>query len=728
MQQIFLQKGKVLVQQVSLPVCPDKGILVRVYYSFVSSGTEGATLANSAQPLLSRFVSNIADNTQKVVDTIKEHGVGVTLSLIKNKSGMVMPLGYSCSGQVMQVGSQVKGFRVGDYVACAGAGIANHAEVVAVPQNLAVRVTDPEKLKQASITTIGAIALQGIRRAGLQLGEKVCVVGLGLLGQLTVQLAKRAGCYVIGVDIQESRIKMAQQLGADCVLNASSSTIEHEIAIATGHIGVDVTIITAASSQGALLQQAMEITRRKGKVVLVGDVAIDFDRDPFYSKEIDFLISCSYGPGRYDDAYEKDGQDYPYAYVRWTENRNMELFVQLVQQGDLLIDPLITQTYALKDVEQAYASLATGGALGLVLEYDDKKEFIAPAVNNAVCDMHDVVPFHSVASCIGVACVGAGGFAKVKLLPLLAHTPGITLTNIVDTDPANARNVARQYGVACADNDFQRIVRDEKTQALVIATPHGLHAEQAIMAMRAGKAVFIEKPAAVTNEQYQQLLTFLRGHKDQVKYCVDFNRSFAPYFSAIGAVLEHRTNPVMINYRMNAGYIPQNHWIHGQANRGRIIGEACHIFELFCSLTRSYPVTVSVYTPLVRHKDYAPSDNFTATFYMADGSVCSLLYTALGDVKMGKERAEVFFDGKSIIMDDFIRLSGFGVAPSFDQVARKADRGHACLIEHFFASLRDEKALPIAYERILMATKMSLVVDVLASSGGGIQTFERDFL
>jgi len=477
-----------------------------------------------------------------------------------------------------------------------------------------------------------------------------------------------------------------------------------------------------------LLQQAMEITRRKGKVVLVGDVAIDFDRDPFYSKEIDFLISCSYGPGRYDDAYEKDGQDYPYAYVRWTENRNMELFVQLVQQGDLLIDPLDAYTYALKDVEQAYASLATGGALGLVLEYDDKKEFIAPAVNNAVCDMHDVVPFHSVASCIGVACVGAGGFAKVKLLPLLAHTPGITLTNIVDTDPANARNVARQYGVACADNDFQRIVRDEKTQALVIATPHGLHAEQAIMAMRAGKAVFIEKPAAVTNEQYQQLLTFLRGHKDQVKYCVDFNRSFAPYFSAIGAVLEHRTNPVMINYRMNAGYIPQNHWIHGQANRGRIIGEACHIFELFCSLTRSYPVTVSVYTPLVRHKDYAPSDNFTATFYMADGSVCSLLYTALGDVKMGKERAEVFFDGKSIIMDDFIRLSGFGVAPSFDQVARKADRGHACLIEHFFASLRDEKALPIAYERILMATKMSLVVDVLASSGGGIQTFERDFL
>ncbi len=729
MRQVFLQKGTVKLAEVDVPLLDDNNILVRVHYSFVSSGTEGATLAASGKSLIDRFTSNLSTNTKKIIDTVNEHGLGVTLALIKEKSHQLMPLGYSCSGQVIAVGKNSQRFRVGDFVACAGAGIANHAEIIAVPHNLAVKITDPAWLKQASLTTIGAIAMQGVRRASLQLGERVCVVGLGLIGLITVQLAKLAGCQVIGIDIQDARLDLAKKLGAQHVFNANSAQFLHDVDFATEHYGADVTIITAASSSGIVLQQAMHMTRRKGRVVLVGDVKIDFDRDPFYAKEIDLLISCSYGPGRYDDEYEKQGRDYPYAYVRWTENRNMELFAVLIQSKALDVDALISHEYDLAEVEQAYNILKQGKALGLVLTYGPEQKTTYDMHElfdkRAFCpDKHGVIPFVACDRLVKLAVVGTGGFARVKLLPIIAKLPFTKIHTIVDIDVTSSMNIARQYDAVRVGNDYQKFLGDEDVNAVVIATPHHLHAEQALHFMKAGKAVFVEKPAAVNYDQFMQLKHFLEKYKNDVLYCVDFNRSSSPFMMAVRDVVKKRVNPMIIHYRMNAGYLPKNHWIHSPLNSGRIIGEGCHIFELFCFLTDARPVAVSVEALNPLHGDVLSLDNFTATISMSDGSCCSFIYTSIGHGGMGKERMEIFFDGKSIVMHDFLELKGYGLPMAFNRQMQAQDRGHQRLLTEFFkASLQKDVPPPIPYERILLATELSLIVHRLASAGGGTTSF-----
>ena len=369
MKQLLVKKGVVTPHEVPEPQCNANSILVKTHYSFISTGTEGATISSSGQSLLKKCTTNAHEKIEKVKNALKENGITGTLALIKGTLDKVMELGYSCSGEVVHVGKNVTNFKIGDFVACAGSGIAHHAEYVVVPKHLAIKVADKNFLKQTSLTTIGAIALQGIRRANLKLGETVCVIGLGLIGQLTVQLAKISGCTVIGIDIDETKLKLATKIGCDKTFHALESDVKSELEFATHHHGVDATIITAASNSGTIIQQAMEVTRRKGKVVLVGDVKLEFDRSPFYQKEIDFLISCSYGPGRYDSSYENSGIDYPYAYVRWTENRNMQLFADLIQKNQINIDDLISHEFSIHESETAYTHVKQKTCLGVVLGY-----------------------------------------------------------------------------------------------------------------------------------------------------------------------------------------------------------------------------------------------------------------------------------------------------------------------------------------------------------------------
>jgi len=721
--QVFVQKGNVLLKDVDCPSFSDKEVLVKVFYSFISSGTEAATISISGQSLVQKVTTKLASNIQKISGAIKENGIVGTLGLVKDKMNQLLPLGYSCSGQVVAVGKSVQGIRVGDYVACAGSGIANHAEIVSVPRNLLVKLSDENFLKQTSLTTIGAIAMQGVRRSSLQLGENVCVIGLGLLGQLTVQMAKLAGCRVIAIDLQDARLDLAKKFGADLVLNAGKADVENDIMFATSHQGVDATIITAASSSGTVIQQAMNATRRKGRVVLVGDVKLDFDRDPFYSKEIDFLISCSYGPGRYDDMYEKGGNDYPYAYVRWTENRNMELFVSLVQQGKLDVDSLISQEFGIDQIEMAYAQLQNKDSLGLILSYpqNEKMDF----VQNFSYDLSlaDYKSYVRPSGRISTAVVGVGGFAKIKLLPLISKNKNVKIDAVIDSLPANAINVAQRYSAAKVGNDYKNILNDENINAVVIATPHVLHAQQSLDFLRAGKAVFVEKPAAVTFEQLENLSNFFKN-KPTSLFCVDFNRSFAPMIKRVKDTLKQRQNPMLVSYRMNAGFIPKEHWIQSEANRGRVIGEACHIFDLFCFLTDAKPISVSVHSINHQGSDVLSNDNFVTQFNMSDGSCCSLVYSALGSGKMSKERMEVFFDGKSLVMDDYSSLSGYGLPSSFNVTSKAQDKGHEDLLNKFFdAATKSDCESPIPFERIFLATKMSLVVDKLARVGGGFETF-----
>ena len=339
MRQVFLDRGTVVVKEVCRPLLDEYSVLVSVHYSFISSGVEVAAINNSRQSL---FLTNIPKKIEKVLSSISAHGIERTTALIKGKlKGELETLGYSCSGCVIAVGKKVKNFRTGDYVACAGAGFANHADIVCVPENLVVRVHKPEYLKHASLTTLGATAIQGLRRAGVQLGETVCVWGLGLLGQLTVQLAKCSGCNVVGVDLLHDRLELAKSCGAHAVYDATDPDVIKDIVFGTGQLGVDVTLITASSKSDLIIQQAIQVTRKKGKVVVLGEVGMNLDRNPLYTKEIDVLMSCSYGPGRYDQLYEQKSQDYPYPYVRWTENRNMQAFVEMLEHDRLSLNPLI---------------------------------------------------------------------------------------------------------------------------------------------------------------------------------------------------------------------------------------------------------------------------------------------------------------------------------------------------------------------------------------------------
>lgn len=727
MKQVFLKKGKAVVKQVPIPSLGNGVVLVEVHYSFISTGTEGAALAASSQTLLSKLLHQTHESLTKVAQAIKENGVGGTLALIQGRAHQVMEIGYSCAGRVVAVGADVTTVAVGDYVACAGAGIAQHAEFVAVPKNLIVKINDQRFIKQASVTTIGAIALQGIRRADLKLGEKVCVVGLGLLGQLTVQLAKRSGCQVIGIDIDPARLELARRHGADQVINGAASNAPADIAYITEHYGVDATIITAAANSGMLINQAMEMTRRKGKVVLVGDVKLDFSRDLFYTKEIDLLISCSYGPGRYDSSYERTGIDYPYAYVRWTENRNMQQIVSMIEKGELSIDTLVSQEFSVDAVDQAFDCIGQKKALGVIVAYSPEKHdvvesslSIKPAsVDRSLWHTGTAKPYVVPTGKLNVAVVGTGGFTKVKLLPILNSLPGVSIHSIIETQASVAVTVSSHYAASFYGNDYQVLLDNPDIHAVVIATPHSLHAQQALDCLSAGKAVFVEKPAAVNDEELRVLEEFLEKNPQSL-YCVDFNRSHAPFVSSIAMATASRSTPLMIYYRMNAGYLPQDHWIQSRANGGRIIGEACHIFELFCSLVNHEIVSIAVDTFGKSRTDLQPSDNVSVQIRFADGSCAVLMYTAVGNTTLSKERLELFFDGKSIVMDDYKELQGYGLGKSFNATARQGDKGHQTLLKTFIEQAQGKRsAIPGLLQRQLQATRISLLVDVLARDGGG---------
>ncbi len=723
MRQVFLDKGNVVVKEVSQPVLDDYSVLVCVHYSYISSGTEIATINNAKAGLF----SNVPHKVKKVLESVAVHGVEGTAALIKSKlKGNMFSLGYSCAGRVICVGKKVRTIRSGDWVACAGAGYANHADLVCVPENLVVQVRR-EHLKTASLTTIGAIALQGVRRAQIQLGERVAVIGLGLLGQITVQLAKAAGCYVIGTDLMPDRLALAMRCAADAVFNPTHDDLAKEINLLTEHYGVDVAIITAASKSNVIIQQAMDITRKKGRVVIVGDVGLSLNREPFYQKEIDLLMSCSYGPGRYDAEYEQKGLDYPYAYVRWTEKRNMQAFVALIEQGALSLDELVAEQVDLDTIEWAYERIQSKEVLGVVLSYDRRddehqkiEERTRTQNEESMLSTSSEIRFvPATKDSIRVGVIGAGGFAKIKLMPLVSKMRDVKINAIVDIDAANLMSVSRLYGAAKACTDDDELFNDDVVDAVIISSPHKFHCAQALKALNNGKAVFLEKPMVTDFAQLQQLNTFLEKHST-APFCVDYNRSFSPFMQKIKKVVQKRKAPLLVHYRMNAGYISKEHWIQSDIGAGRIIGEACHIIDLFCFLTDAQPVAVSVEALHAARNDIFPTDNFCTQISFDDGSVCSLLYTALGNKKLSKERMEIFYDEKAIVMEDYTELYGFGLSSWFNETVTMPNKGHETLLKHFFRELRkDQFTPPITFKRLQTVAQLTLVIDQLACEGGG---------
>ena len=708
MKQVLIKGGTVYVADVPAPQVSARNVLVRVSYSCISAGTEMASVRMSALPLYKRALKQ-PENVGRVLQMAREQGLGYALERVQGKLSAGSPTGYSAAGTVIAIGSEVEGFAVGDRVACAGAGIANHAELIDVPVNLAVRIPDAVTTADACTVTLGAIALQGVRRAKPTLGERFVVVGLGLLGQLTVQMLRANGCQVIGVDPDPARRQLAMQIGVAVALDPLEGGQPEAILRWTEAVGADAVIVTAAGASDEVVSDAFRSCRRKGRVVLVGDVGLGLRRADFYAKEIDFLISASYGPGRYDPWYEEGGQDYPLAYVRWTENRNMQAYLELIASGSLRLAPLEPRVFPLAEAAAAYAALGDGPqrAMLALFAYPDHA---GADFTSRVVELPRATA--SRAGRIRVALVGAGGFAQGMHLPNLQRlNREFEIHAVVSRTGSNAKAVAQQYRARYATTDPQRVLDDGEVDLVIIATRHNLHASLTLAAVERGKHVLVEKPMALEERDLAAIEQFYstRGAAAPI-LMTGFNRRFAPGIAAVQALLERRNSPLIVNYRMNAGYIPADSWVHGPEGGGRNIGEACHIYDLFAALTHSTPVAVQAQAIRPGGPRWRCDDNFVATIRYADGSVCTLTYTALGDKSYPKERMEVFADGMVISLDDFKSVSVAG-RKARGWSARSAQKGQYEELCALADAIGGKSTWPISLQSQIATTRVSFEVE-----------------
>ena len=689
MKQVLLRSGEVTVAEVPAPECPPGGLLVQVEHSLISTGTEAMSIASGGkpQPLIVKALKN-PHLVRKVLQKAASIGVRETLSLVKSRTHSYQPTGYSAAGVVLAVAPGVTGFVAGDRVACAGAGVANHAEVVAVPENLAVRVPDGLPTDQAAFVTLGAIAVQGVRRAEVQFGETVVVIGLGLIGLLTVQILKAAGCKVLGADVLPGRIDLARGLGMDDgVVIGSGADLATVARNLTGGHGADAAILTAATPASTPTHLAMECCRERGRVVVVGDVGMALRREAMYKKELDFVISRSYGPGRYDQRYEEKGHDYPYGFVRWTENRNMQAFLALVAEGRVQVAPLITARYRVDEAPAAYRRIGEDrrSVIGVLLEYPGAA---AAAAGRRV----ELAARVSTPGQAQFAIIGAGAFATSVHLPNLRRL-GAGLRAVVSRTAHNARQVGEQYGAAYCTTDYDEVLKDPQVSAVIIATRHNLRRGLIEAATQAGKHVFVEKPLAITLADAAAIEATVAA--SGILLTVGFNRRYAPLAQELKRNLVAAPGPKLILYRVNAGALPPDHWTYDpEEGGGRIRGEGCHFFDLCNWLLDEEPVAVTAQHATGTGTALVDRDNMAVTVRYRGGSLATVYYACTGNSATGKERVELYAGGKSAILEDFreLTLAGF---PGKSTSLKAIDKGHAQLLANFVAAVQGKGNLGI---------------------------------
>jgi predicted dehydrogenase/threonine dehydrogenase-like Zn-dependent dehydrogenase len=709
MKQVIIKQGQAVVEEVPAPQVDTATVLVRVSHSCISSGTEMTCIQTSGTPLWQRALKQ-PEKIQRAIRMAVDQGLTETYGQIKGKICTGEATGYSAAGVVLEVGPGVGDLQPGDRVACAGAQWAHHAEVIRVPRHLVTPIPANLDFAGACTITLGAIALQGLRRLQPTLGEVFVVIGLGILGQLTVQMLKANGCRVIGTDLARDRITLAQSLGLDLGLHPEDGDEVEQVARLTGGAGADGVIITASSPSHAVVSTAFKMCRKKGRVVLVGAVGLNLHREDFYPKELDFFISTSYGPGRYDRQYEEEGCDYPLAYVRWTENRNMAEYLRLLAAGRVQIEPLLAAVYPIEEAPQAYASLAQLEAKPLVLlSYPAFPESLAP---RRLISNERARP--AGANRIRLAVVGAGDFAKGVHLPNLRQLSNLYhLQTIMSRTGHNAAAAARMFGATNATTDFQQVLQDSEIDAVLIATRHHLHAAMTLEALRAGKHVLVEKPLALTQEELISIENFYQSAgsgKPVPILLTGFNRRFSRFSRRIKEIVQERNYPVILNYRMNAGYLPLDHWVHTAEGGGRNRGEACHIYDLFTFLIDSQFTRVEVQALQPQGSYYSARDNFVATISFEDGSVATLTYTALGSAQYPKEQMEVFVDGKVLVLDNYQSLKIFG-AKARGLESKTIDKGQKEELKALAHAIQQGGEWPIPLWQQVQATQISLDVE-----------------
>ncbi|MDB5677660.1 bi-domain-containing oxidoreductase [Sphingomonas bacterium] len=663
--------------------------LVATRVSLISAGTEKQIIDLARSSLAGKAMAR-PDLVRKTLQKVRNEGLLPTIQKVFAKLDTPIPLGYSLAGTVVEAGSDAGGYAVGDRIACAGAAVANHAEYNAVPKNLSVRIPAGVDDEAASFVTIGAIALQGVRVANPTLGERVVVMGLGLIGQLTVQLLKANGCRVLGFDPNPARAALALEMGADV---AVSGSLDDAVRGFTGGYGADAVIVTASSKSSAPPNQAAEISRAKGRVVMVGLTGMEIDREPFYKRELDLRLSMSYGPGRHDPVYEQDGHDYPLAYVRWTEQRNMQAFLELVADGSVTPLKLVTHRFPIDQAEAAY-KLMDGDEpyLAILLTYPDTPTPIARSI--------PVASKKATSGARGTGFIGFGNYAKAVLLPALKKAGNERLTTVVTSTGLSAHDAAERQGFAHAATDPQAVLGDAETDCVFIATRHDSHARLAVEALNAGKHVFVEKPLALTRDQLAEVQAAAEASTGVL--AVGFNRRFAPMMIAAKAALANRGGPIAMQYRINAGHVPGDSWLHGSEGGGRIVGEACHFVDALTFLAGGPPVSVEAFSP------EGVSDTVSAVLRFTDGSIGTILYSSLGDSSLPKEYLEVFASGTVIRLDDFRKLHVTRGGKTKTTSASAQDKGQAGLVKAFYAAARDGAPVPIPLDELIAVSAATL--------------------
>ena len=707
MKQVMVSGGSVRLEEVPAPLVEPGTVLVRTHHSCISIGTEMSGVRSSGASLWKRALRK-PQHVRKVIDMVLSDGLAYTRRLVQERLSIEQPTGYSLSGVVVAVGAGVEDCAPGDRVACAGSQCAFHAEVVRIPRNLLVHIPEGVGFEEASSVALGAIAMQGVRRASPTLGETFVVIGLGVLGQLAAQILKANGCRVIGIDLDRDRLALAQQHGMHWGVHPDDGSDVQIVARLSGGVGADGVIITAASPSDAIVSTAFQMCRKKARVVLVGDVGLDLQRADFYVKELDFLISTSYGPGRYDQAYEEGGLDYPVEQVRWTENRNMGEYLRLISDGVLAIMPMIAAVHDIDNAAVAYGSLQsdTDKPLMVLLSYPHKSAEAGPRIHLPTSSKNVTTDK------IRMALIGAGGFAKGMHLPNLVELKSeFALRAVVSRTGHNAASTGKRFGADYCTTDYQEVLADKSVDAVIISTRHNKHGSMALEALKAGKHVLLEKPLALEESELVALEAFFADGDDAKPVLLTgFNRRFSPYAVAIAGQLEKRSNPMIINYRMNAGYIPLDHWVHGAEGGGRNLGEACHIYDLFTFLTGSVVRSVQASAIVPRTDYFSAADNFVANLTFEDGSVASLTYTALGTAEFPKESMDIFVDGKVISLDDYRRLSTCG-AKQKPLATHTSEKGQMQELVAFAAAVKGRAPWPIPLWQQMQATRISFEVE-----------------
>ncbi len=698
--------GELYVDDIPIPSISSGMVLVKNEYSLISAGTERGTVKVGNASLLGKAKQR-PDLVAQVLQNIKKEGFSATISKVKTKLDSLKALGYSTSGIVIASMDTNGVFKPGDRVACAGQDYASHSEVVAVPQNLVTKLPDGVTFEEASFTTLGAIAMQGVRQAEPKLGERVCVIGLGLLGQITCQILRANGCAVFGIDLSDYLVKLAEDTSVDKALNRNDSNLISACDNFTKGYGFDSVIITAAAPSNDPVELSSEILKKKGRVIIVGAVKMDLQRDPhFYRKELELRMSCSYGPGRYDVNYEEQGHDYPFSYVRWTEQRNMEAFIDLLSRKSINVKPLITQVFDITEAKKAY-DIILGKVkekhIGILLKYnadDSVNRTLIQIKNNSI-------------NSVNVGFIGAGSFAQSYLIPNV-KTWGASIDGVVTSRGITSKNVADKFGFNFCSTDSNDVIGNKEINTVFIATPHSSHAGLVIKTLESGKPLFVEKPLALNIDQLNSVIEAKSNHPQQL--LVGFNRRFAPVCQAIKSEFKNISEPLVVNIRVNAGLIPREHWTQqAEVGGGRIIGEICHFIDLMQYFTDSEPVRVFAESINTINTKITSEDNLAVVVKFADGSVGNLTYLANGDKALPKERIEVFGAGRVGIINDF--RDGIMIRNGKTIKLKSSGKGHKEEINAFLNAVKEGKESPISFRSVCLTTLTTFKIKDSLSTG-----------